>query len=186
MSIKSAATAIGALETALDLAIKLQSATDITNNVQMIFENRSISHVGTFKALENEAQDWEVITPYLGSTTLNKHTNSYEPSTAISITDVVDKQGLTLSLMVIENGALGPVAGTVEVTTHSTAGMLHGQISVKITNAKGTVIYNKEKARDSFADTITDIGHGPLMYSIGWAYNRYILQVTVSNMNLVF
>jgi hypothetical protein len=181
---------ITTLETVVDLGEKLQKAADQKNNIRIVFENRSPSHVGTFTtpaAPDAAAQDWEIVTPYLGSASFNQRTHIYEPATAVSVTDVVDRQGLTLNLVTVEKGHLHEEnAGTVAMSFKSTAGMVHGQISITIKNAKGKELLVKKDVNASFAETVTDIGAGPLQYSVGWAYNKYILQVTIANINQLY
>ncbi len=187
----AAAEVVNTLEKVVDLSNKLVHAADPLNNVRMLFENRSTSHIGTFSTPEGDGkQDWELVTPYLGSTSLNKHTGIYEPSTAISVTDVVDKQRLILSLSTLgEGGKVIAPAGTVDVRLTSTAGMHHATIHVIVTTAdgQGNEHVLLDRSSDvSFAQAVWDWGKGPLGFCVGWAHNKYILQVTVTNLNLVF
>jgi hypothetical protein len=187
----AATEVVNTLEKVVDLSNKLVAAADPLNNVRMLFENRSTKHVGTFLTPEGDTQqDWELVTPYLGSTALNQRTGIYEPSTAVSVTDVVDKQRLTLSLFVInDKGTVLAHAARVDVYLESSAGMHHATIRVTVTtiDEDGTERVLLDHSSDtSFSQTVWDWGKGPLGFSVGWAHNKYILQVTVLNLNILF
>lgn len=187
----AATEVVNTLEKVVDLSDKLVHAADPLNNVRMLFENRSTRHVGTFSTPEGDKhQDWELVTPYLGSTALNQRTGIYEPSTAVSVTDVVDKQRLTLSLSVIDDkGKVTAHAARVDVYLASSAGMHHATIRVTVTTIDGDGterVLLDHSSGTSFSQTVWDWGKGPLAFCVGWAHNKYILQVTVLNMNILF
>ena len=186
---------VNSLVNVVDLGVKLHGATDQLNNVRMVFENRSTHHVGTFATVDDPSrpQDWELLTPYLGSTSLNKHTGIYEPSTAISVSDVVDKQGLTLNLYTIDDtghvlGGGTPVA-IVDVNLTSEAGVLGGKINVKVRTVDADK-QEKELLNHTSTTSFTVVkwawGQGPLVFGVGWAHNKYVLQVTIANLNKLF
>jgi hypothetical protein len=181
---------VATLDIIFDLFGKLKRGTDTSNNVCMMFENRTLEHIGTFDTLDKRKQDWEFTTPYLGCTAKNELTQIYEPATAISVTDIVAGQGLKLILYRLnEKGKLVRRAAEMTVSLESSGGGLENTISVVIETidddeSRRTLMTRTSSS--SFMDTVWDWGRGPLLFSVGWAQSKCLLQVTIANVNELY
>ena len=189
-----AGAALAVANAAFDLAQKMYNIADAANNITIVLENRCPGHIAFISTTSPakkpgaKAQDWEILNPYLGSAALNKLTGLWEPSTSVSLTDVVQDQEVTVSYYDLSSeGTLGGVQATATIKFSTIAGgMAAGAVSVQITNSDGKKLIDQASSYASFAGTGIDWGHGPLGFSVGWASNKYLLQITSFNLNVMF